>query len=93
MLRWKQYLLEEAIDICCVTESRLDSRRDGIFGEMFGDVFNCFIRSRRNMKRLDPGSGGVVVLVKKDLGKARLMKNGKCEDLVWVEVEGKDTSL
>ena len=93
MTRWKQYLLEEEIDICCVTESRLDARRDGIFEEMFGDVFNCFIRSRKHMKRRDPGSGGVVVLVKKDIGVARLIKNGKCEDLVWVEVEGKDTPL
>ena len=93
MLRWKQYLLEKEIDICCVTESRLDSARDKIFEEMFGDVYNCFIRSRTHMKRLDPGSGGVAILVKKGIGKATLTKIGKCQDLVWVEVEGEDMTL
>ena len=40
------------------------------------------------MKRRDPGSGGVAIFVRKDLGPAKVAKVGTCEDLLWVEVQG-----
>ena len=42
------------------------------------------------MKRRDLGSGGVVIFMHKDIGPSKLLKVGKCEDLVWVEIEGRD---
>lgn len=93
MRRWKQYLIEEDIEICCVTETHLNKKREIIFREIFKEDFNCIIRNRKDRKEGDSGSGGLAILIKKGLAKVNpILKKGS-DEIVWAEVVGAGKSL
>ncbi len=49
---WKQYLIEEDIHLCCVTETHMDSTREEDSREIFEDEFQCSVRIRGERKRI-----------------------------------------
>jgi exonuclease III len=55
---WKQYMVEEKVDICCVTETHLDEKRERLLISILEDKFECLSRIREERKRGDYGSGG-----------------------------------
>ena len=54
MRYWKQYLVEEKIDICCATETHMDEEREKLLIDIFEDKFECIskIRKEREERRL-----------------------------------------
>ena len=62
---WKQYLIEEKVDICCVTETHTDERRAEMMKDILADKFHCITKIRKNSKRRDYGSGGLAIIVVK----------------------------
>ena len=88
MLCWKQYLLEEKVDLCCVTETHFDEKREQLFKEVFGIEFHCLSKIRKNRKRQDYGSGGVAILVRKGRGRPKLARYKGSDEIVWAEIEG-----
>merc|ERR1712083_413232 len=85
---WKQYLVEEKIDICCATETHMDEEREKLLIDIFEDKFECISKIRKERKKGDYGSGGLAILMRKSKGKIKLVKKKGNEGILWVEVEG-----
>ena len=51
-------MVEEKVDICCITETHLDEKRERLLISIFEDKFECISRVRKERKRVDYGSGG-----------------------------------
>ena len=85
---WKQYLVEEKIDICCATETHMDEEREKLLIDIFEEKFECRSKIRKERKKGDYGSGVLAILMRKDKGKINLVKRKGNEGIIWVEVEG-----
>ena len=80
MYSFKQYLFTHKIDICCVTETHLNEIREKWFREVFEDQYIVIVKNRNDMKKRDKGSGGVVILVNKNVGKVEVVKKKDVTD-------------
>merc|ERR1711953_1631807 len=78
----------EKVDICCVTETHLDEKRERLLISILEDKFECLSRIREERKRGDYGSRGVAVMIRKTKGKIKTIKRKGADGILWVEVEG-----
>ena len=85
---WKQYLMESGVDLCAMTETHFDQKKEKLFHQMFEDEYEIVTKIRRNRKRRDYGSGGVAVVVRKGNYTIAKAKKTVHEDVLWVEVKG-----
>ena len=76
------------MDICCVTETHLDEKRERLLISILEDKFECLSRIREERKRGDYGSGGVAVMIRKSKGRIKTIKRKGVDGILWVEVEG-----
>ena len=83
---WKQYLLNNDVDVCCVSETHFNNVRSTMFREAFEDKYMVFLKSRSDMKDNDKGSGGIAVLIKKNLGEANEIKRKREDGLLWIKL-------
>ena len=81
-------MVDEYVDICCITETHMDEKREKQLLSIFEDKFECISKIRKNKKRNDYGSGGIAVMVRKDRGKIKQVKGKGRDGILWVEVEG-----
>jgi len=64
----KEEVRRYSIDVVCVIESKMKMKRDeDRFESMFKDEFTCFFFNRKNMKKGDKGSGGMVLMIRNEL--------------------------
>ena len=66
-------------------ETHLNKKREKMFREVFVDQFHI-ITKNREMKDRDPGSGGVMVLVRKGIGNVTEIKRKRTAGLLWVQI-------
>ena len=88
MRMWKQYIMEEEIDLCCATETHMDARRQKEIEDVFETDYHCILKRRKKRKKGDYGSGGLAVLVRRGMGVPKVAKNKGSDEILWVEVDG-----
>ena len=88
MRMWKQYLMEERVDLCGATETHMDAKREKEIESVFENDFHCIMKRRRKRKKGDYGSGGVAIFVRRGAGRPKLAKEKGSDEILWVEVEG-----
>ena len=87
MCRWKQYLKRNEIDICCVSETHLNDERKLIFEKVSEKQIHVVVKNRADVKDSRKGSGGVAILVRKKIGKIKVIKIKTSDGLLWVQIE------
>ena len=86
MYAWKQYLCRREIDICCVTETHLNEEREKMFRMVFEDRFIVHSKRRRNMKVRDKGSGGIAIMVRREVGEVEMITEKRMDGLMWTKI-------
>ena len=82
------------IDICVITETWFKegkSERD-MRSSMNKNKYQWFSRERKKQKARS-GEGGVGILVKRELGEAKLIKISKEYEMMWVEIQNGSEKL
>ena len=54
---------------------------------MFGDQYIIITKNRSDIKKRDKGSGGIAILIKKDVGKVEEIKKKRTDGLLWMKIE------
>jgi hypothetical protein len=81
------------VNICVVTETRfLPNRGDELMKEIFEKEYEWYGRERKDQKARG-GEGGVGILVRKGLGRTKVVKVSERYDLIWLEVEMSEATL
>ena len=93
MMMWKQYLMEEKVDLCGATETHMDEKREEEIGSVFENDYHCITKRRRRRKKGDYGSGGLAVLVRRGAGVPKLAKEKGSDEILWVEIEGLERTI
>ena len=88
MRMWKEYLMEEGVDLCGATETHMDARRKKEFESVFENDYHCIMKRRRKRKKGDYGSGGLAIFVRRGAGVPKLSREKGSDEILWVEVEG-----
>jgi endonuclease/exonuclease/phosphatase family metal-dependent hydrolase len=75
------------LDVCVITETRF---REGVGDSLMGEVINpeeyaWYGRDRKAQRSLS-GEGGVGILIKKNIGTAKVVKVSKLWDMIWVKI-------
>ena len=93
MRMWKQYLMEEEIDLCCATETHMDARREKEIEEVFENDYHCILKRRKKRKKGDYGSGGLAVFVRRGMGVPRVARSKGSDEILWVDIEGLERKI
>ena len=97
MILWKQYLEDNNVDICCITETHLKDTNIGRrqnkkkkfqnteFHKFFKDSYEVITKNRRN-QRGRRGHGGIGIMIKRNIGKVREIEQKRQDGLLWTEI-------
>ena len=84
---WKQYLMDEDVDICGATETHGNEKNDRMLHSVMDDDYHCITKIRKNRKARDYGSGGLAIVVRKGRGVPKLAKAKGSDEILWVEMK------
>ena len=71
MFLYNDMLIANNTDVCILIEPHFNTKRADIFERMMSDIYECIIANRMITKARDTGSGGVVILVRQNIGKIK----------------------
>ena len=84
---WKQYLMDADVDMCGVTETHGNEKKDRMMHSVMGDDYHCITKIRKNRKARDHGSGGLAIVVRKGRGIPKIAKAKGSDEILWVEMK------
>merc|ERR1712228_632008 len=96
MRKLHEYILNRKVHIWVLTETHLKKGSEILFDNIFENRYQVIHNSRKRISKMDNGSGGVTILIDKNIkwkNKPKEMKNRRNEGMTWIYVETQDKKM